>query len=135
MYLELIYYIYSETTHKGSELSARVETSFMKGLCSPQPLIRQKFFSLLNTNIRKRLYDRLMYITCEQNWETIGSHYWISQCIELLLSVSDQDASLKSPNVFAKLPLPTSFVATVADHHFNDKYSSPLTGTLKSILK
>lgn len=106
----------------------------MKGLCSPQPLIRQKFFGLLNTHIRKRLYDRIMYIVCEQNWETIGNHYWIGQCIELLLSVSDCDASLKSPNVFAKLPLPTSFVATVTGQ-FGDKYSCPIPGNLAIIMK
>lgn len=35
--------------------------------------------------MRKRLHDRLLYIVCSQNWDAIGSHYWIKQAIELLL--------------------------------------------------
>ena len=38
------------------------------------------------SSIRRRLHDRLMYILCSQNWEAMGAHYWIKQCIELLFS-------------------------------------------------
>ena len=35
--------------------------------------------------MRPRLHDRLLYIICSQNWDHMGPHYWIKQCIQLLL--------------------------------------------------
>lgn len=50
-----------------------------------QPAIRAKFFEVFDASMKRRLHDRLMYITCSQNWEAMGPHYWIKQCIELLV--------------------------------------------------
>jgi hypothetical protein len=49
---------------------------------------RAKFFEVFDTSMKKRLADRLLYIVCSQNWEAMGPHYWIKQCIELLFSTS-----------------------------------------------
>lgn len=33
--------------------------------------------------MKRRVYERLLYICCSQNWEAMGSHFWIKQCIEV----------------------------------------------------
>ena len=53
----------------------------------------------------------------------MAGHYWIKQCIELLLSISNHQVPLSTPNNFATLPLPTSFVTSVSDHYGQDKFS------------
>ena len=74
-----------DETLKCSELTVKLESAFLAGLRCVQPPIRAKFFEVFNTSMKARLHDRLMYITCSQNWEAMGPHYWIKQCIELLL--------------------------------------------------
>ena len=38
---------------------------------------------VFDASIQPRLFDRLLYIMCSQNWEHCGVHYWIKQCIEV----------------------------------------------------
>ena len=38
---------------------------------------------VFDASIQPRLFDRLLYIMCSQNWEHCGIHYWIKQCIEV----------------------------------------------------
>lgn len=33
--------------------------------------------------MKRRVYERLLYVTCSQNWEAMGNHFWIKQCIEV----------------------------------------------------
>ena len=66
-----------------SELPAKLEPAFLAGLRCSQPAIRAKFFDVFDSSIKKRLHERLLYITCSQNWEAMSSHFWIKQCIEV----------------------------------------------------
>lgn len=68
-----------------SELSMKLEPAFLAGLRCPQPHIRAKFFEVYDQSVRRRIFDRLLYVICSQNWEHIGQHFWIKQCLELLL--------------------------------------------------
>lgn len=54
--------------------------------------------------MRRRLHDRLLYITCSQNWEAIGPHYWIKQCIELLLVTATEGMPIKMSHESSILP-------------------------------
>lgn len=38
---------------------------------------------LFEKSIPRRIFDRLLYITCSQNWEAMGSHFWIKQAAEV----------------------------------------------------
>ena len=38
---------------------------------------------VFNASIPRRVFDRLLYITCSQNWEAMVVHFWIKQCIEV----------------------------------------------------
>lgn len=92
-YLELVNYVYRDEHLKASELTSKLEPAFLSGLRCPQPHIRAKFFEVFDGSMRRRLHDRLLYIICSQNWDAIGPHYWIKQCIELLIvtAVSSKD--------------------------------------------
>lgn len=60
--------------------------------------------------MRRRLHDRLLYITCSQNWEAIGPHYWIKQCIELLLVTATEGIPIKMSHESSILPNISSVV-------------------------
>lgn len=54
--------------------------------------------------MRRRLHDRLLYITCSQNWEAIGPHYWIKQCLELLLVTATEGMPIQMSHESSILP-------------------------------
>ncbi len=86
-FLEMIAYVYKEESNaSNSEFKIKLEQAFLCGLKSPNPQIRQTFFEIFNSNFNSAdLYDRLCYIIVTQNWEALGTHYWIKQCIQMTL--------------------------------------------------
>ncbi|XP_071454988.1 transformation/transcription domain-associated protein [Hetaerina americana] len=84
-FLEIVNFVYRDDTLKATELTSKLEPAFLAGLRCVQPSIRAKFFEVFDNSMRRRLYDRLLYIVCSQNWESMGAHFWIKQCIELVL--------------------------------------------------
>nr|CAD7586473.1 unnamed protein product [Timema genevievae] len=130
-FLEVVNFIYRDETLKHSELTVKLEPAFMAGLRCIQPTIRAKFFEVFDASMKQRLQDRLLYICCSQNWESIGPHYWIKQCIELLLVTSEQNAPIKMANKSNVLP-GISFLLNKADVFEKDLlYQYPLNTGLK----
>ncbi|XP_064648217.1 transformation/transcription domain-associated protein-like isoform X2 [Lineus longissimus] len=115
-FLELVNYIYRDESLSGSELTSKLEPAFLAGLRCTQPAIRQKFFEVFDNSVKRRLYDRLLYITCSQNWEAMGSHFWIKQCMELVSAVAVNGTSIQSSSQTNLLPAATS-VVSLADSH------------------
>ncbi|KAF5284945.1 hypothetical protein FQA39_LY16900 [Lamprigera yunnana] len=109
-FLELVNYVYTDEQLKQTELTSKLEPAFLSGLRCSQPHIRAKFFKVFDSSMRKRLHDRLMYITCSQNWDAIGSHYWIKQCIELLIATAASDTKIQMSHESSILPNITSVV-------------------------
>lgn len=109
-YLELIYYIYTDESFKGSDILQKLEFAFLSGLACLQPNVRQKFFDIMNNDLRARIFDRLMYIITSTNWELFDSCFWIKQCIQMILTLSSVNETISSSNPNAKLPLPISFI-------------------------
>ena len=62
--------------------------------------------------MRRRLHDRLLYIVCSQNWEAILAHYWIKQCLELILVTSVPGNPIHTAPTTALLPSVTSVIAS-----------------------
>lgn|SRR6218665_1047177 len=79
---------------KVTELASKLEQAFLAGLRCLQPQIRQQFVELFDNSVKKRLYDRLHYIISIQNWEMMGTHCWIKQCIEVGIKFSYTAISL-----------------------------------------
>ncbi|XP_065189437.1 transformation/transcription domain-associated protein-like [Sycon ciliatum] len=104
-FLDLVALVYrSETSSSGSELASKLEPAFLAGLRSTQPQIRSRFFELFNQTIPSRLYERLFYILCTQDWSAMGSHFWIKQCVELVLSTAHKDKFAVLVSDALKLP-------------------------------
>lgn len=103
-FLEIVNYVYRDKALSGSELTARLEPAFLAGLHSVSPSIRMKFMDIFDKSMKKRMYDRLMYIISTQNWEHMGNHYWIKQCLELLLNVVQLDRMMVCNSVYSRLP-------------------------------
>ncbi|KAM5151825.1 transformation/transcription domain-associated protein [Mantella aurantiaca] len=115
-FLELVNYVYRDETLSGSELTAKLEPAFLSGLRCAQPHIRAKFFEAFDSSMKRRVYDRLLYVTCSQNWEAMGNHFWIKQCIELLLAVCEKSTTIGTSCQGAMLPSITN-VINLADSH------------------
>ncbi|KAF3813899.1 hypothetical protein GH733_017931 [Mirounga leonina] len=105
-----------DETLSGSELTAKLEPAFLSGLRCAQPLIRAKFFEVFDNSMKRRVYERLLYVTCSQNWEAMGNHFWIKQCIELLLAVCEKSTPIGTSCQGAMLPSITN-VINLADSH------------------
>lgn len=82
-FLELVNYIYRDEGLRGSELTSKLEPAFLAGLRCQQPTVRHKFMEVFDQSIKRQPFERLLYITRSQNWEAMGSHFWIKQCIEV----------------------------------------------------
>lgn len=88
--------LHRDESLSGSDITSKLEPAFLSGLRCTQPLIRAKFFEVFDASMKRRVYERLLYICCSQNWEAMGSHFWIKQCIEVNNADSDLSASLLS---------------------------------------
>ena len=107
-FLDLVNYVYKEESLRGSELTSKLEPAFLAGLRCNQPQVRAKFFQVLDYHLPRQLCERLLYIVQTQNWEFIGPHFWIKQCIELLLTVADCDQPVKMVSETTALPFVSS---------------------------
>lgn len=93
-YLELIYDIYTEPSLRRSELTARLEPAFLLGCRAIDTATREKFIDLLDANIPRSLYTRLVYIFGVQSWESLSDRNWIYIALHLLLGCVEGDAPL-----------------------------------------
>lgn len=60
--------------------------------------------------MRRRLHDRLLYIICSHAWDSIGQHYWIKQCIELLILTANTTTQIQSASDSHLLPSISSVI-------------------------
>lgn len=115
-FLDLVNYVYRDENLSGSDITSKLEPAFLSGLRCSQPLIRAKFFEVFDASMKRRVYERLLYICCSQNWEAMGSHFWIKQCTELLLAVCERNTTIGTSCQGSMLPSITN-VINLADSH------------------
>ena len=72
--------------------------------------------------MRRQLNDRLLYIICSQNWEAIGPHYWIKQCIELILVTSTSNRKIQMAHESGILPSISSVLDQAEQQTRNDLF-------------
>ncbi|KAF9057606.1 hypothetical protein BJ165DRAFT_1520972 [Panaeolus papilionaceus] len=90
-YLELIYEIYTEPTLRRSDLTNRLEQSFLLGCRAKDSALRERFMDLLDVSVPRSLFGRLTYVLGVQNWEALADHNWIYLALYLLLGAADVD--------------------------------------------
>ncbi|KAI5754015.1 hypothetical protein M8J77_005069 [Diaphorina citri] len=122
MFLEIVLYVYMDENLKNSELVTKLEPAFLSGLRCSNPALRAKFFQLLNGSIRRLLHDRLLYIFSSQNWEPMGPHYWLKQCIELILVSAISSSKIKLAEETGVLPNISSVISLAEDPVERENY-------------
>ena len=95
-YLDLIYEIYTEPSLRRSDLTTRLEHSFLVGCRARDPALREQFLDLLDISVPRSLLSRLTYILGVQNWDALADHNWIYLALHLILGSADMD--MLSPN-------------------------------------
>ncbi|KAM6495848.1 hypothetical protein JOM56_008554 [Amanita muscaria] len=90
-YLELIYDIYTEQSLRRSDLTVRLEASFLLGCRAKDPVLRERFLSLLDVSVPRSLLNRLTYVLGVQSWEILSDHHWIYLALHLILGAADTD--------------------------------------------
>jgi transformation/transcription domain-associated protein len=93
-YLGLILEIYTEPSLRRSDLTTKLEQSFLLGCRAREPRTRERFLSLLDGSVPRSLFSRLCYILGVQSWEALADTNWIHVAIHLLLSTIDGDMAL-----------------------------------------
>ncbi|XP_070134948.1 transcription-associated protein 1 isoform X3 [Drosophila bipectinata] len=131
-FLEIINFIYRDEILKQTELTSKLEGAFLNGLRFQNPQIRSKFFEILDSSMRRRLHDRLLYIICSQAWDTIGSHYWIKQCIELLILTANTMSQIQCSNEAYKIPSITSVIPANTTENQDNSFVSFLSSQSES---
>ena len=90
----------------------RLQRVFMLGLRAEDTALRHQFEALLLSSLQPSLPDRLYYLFVTQDWEVMSDGYWISEAVQLLLSIVRKDRPLLP---LKRLPLLPSF-----DYHWTD---------------
>ncbi|KAF7301711.1 hypothetical protein MIND_00736700 [Mycena indigotica] len=90
-YLEVIYQIYTEPALRRSDLTARLEQSFLLGCRAKDTELRDKFLDLLDISVPRSLNSRLTYILGVQSWDALADHNWTYLALNLLLSSAEVD--------------------------------------------
>jgi transformation/transcription domain-associated protein len=93
-YLGLILEIYTEPSLRRSDLTTKLEQSFLLGCRAREPRTRERFLSLLDGSVPRSLFSRMCYILGVQSWEALADTNWIHVAIHLLLSTVDGDMAL-----------------------------------------
>ncbi|PFH52762.1 hypothetical protein AMATHDRAFT_1809 [Amanita thiersii Skay4041] len=106
-YLELIYDIYTEPTLRRSDLTMRLEISFLLGCRAKDPVLRERFMNLLDLSVPRSLLGRLTYVLGVQNWEGLADHHWIYLALHLVLGAADPDLPGHHER---RISLPTSVI-------------------------
>jgi transformation/transcription domain-associated protein len=84
-YLELVIRIFSDPGFLRTEISVKLETSFLLGTRHKNPRIRRQFSSILKGSIGGSVSSRLNYVFGVQNWEPLAGEFWLCQALELVL--------------------------------------------------
>ena len=45
--------------------------------------MRSKFQEVYEGSVSQRVFDRMLYVLCSQNWEHCGSYFWVKHCIDV----------------------------------------------------
>lgn len=90
-YLELILTIYSSPRLRTTDLTMKLEGSFLYGLCYFKNEIRSKFFKLIDELIPRKVEDRIIFVFSSQRWNLVANCYWISFAVEFILAAWPRD--------------------------------------------
>lgn len=90
-YLNLVLTIYLSPKLRTTDLTMKLEGSFLYGLCYHKKEIRSTFFKLIDELIPRKIEDRIIFVFSSQRWNLVAGCYWISFAIEFILAAWPRD--------------------------------------------
>eukprot|EP00026_Physarum_polycephalum_P000015 Phypoly_transcript_00015.p1 GENE.Phypoly_transcript_00015~~Phypoly_transcript_00015.p1 ORF type:complete len:3639 (+),score=586.09 Phypoly_transcript_00015:159-11075(+) len=115
LFLDLVYHVFSDPS--ASREQGQLEAGFMMGLRSKDPTVRSNFFDLFHKSIGSGLNQRLQYIFAQQNWETLGSTYWMRVALDLILA-----SAVQTPLVYEGSMKLVPIPSVLEQDHANGKF-------------
>lgn len=83
-FFEVLIDIYTDPRTSRSDLSLKMEKSFMMGTKAADIQIRQKLMKILNDSLDNNAIKRLNYVIGGQNWEHLQDYQWTNQALQIL---------------------------------------------------
>ncbi|KAK4169055.1 hypothetical protein QBC43DRAFT_84730 [Cladorrhinum sp. PSN259] len=127
-FLELVIRIYEDPKVARTELTVRMEHSFLIGCRAQDVEMRNKFMTILDRSLPKTANSRLKYIILSQDWGMLADSYWLAQVSQLLLSGVDMNPTIQlHQDDFRTVALSQLFSASDAREPnaiIDDKYES-----------
>ncbi|WIA37453.1 hypothetical protein OEZ86_014371 [Tetradesmus obliquus] len=122
LFLDIVYNICTSSTlppELSDEVFSKVERLFLLGLRAADPVRRARFFSLYHKHIAAGLFERLQFIICVQEWQSMSGSFWLKSewqsmsgsfwlksALDLILAVlKEDDPIMLAPNSAQAPPL------------------------------
>lgn len=110
-FLELVIRIYEDPKITRTELTVRMEHSFLIGTRAKEVDMRSRFMDIFDRSLTRSANTRLSYVLTSQNWDTLADSFWLAQASQLLVGSIDLSASARiHPEDFTMVPPSTMFI-------------------------
>ena len=120
-FLDLVIRIYEDPKITRTELTVRLEHAFLIGTRAVDVDMRNRFMSIFDRSLTKTASARLIYILTQQNWDTLGDTFWLSQAIQLIFGAIETDALIRLDEADMKMMSPLhAFANSAGDARKND---------------
>jgi transformation/transcription domain-associated protein len=93
-YLNLVFDVYSTPSMARSDLTVRLETSFVLGCRLDDMALRTRFLDLFSENVPKVIGTRLSYLIGGQSWESMGEFNWAYVVLDMIFGAANGEAIL-----------------------------------------
>ncbi|KAF2663337.1 hypothetical protein BT63DRAFT_380282 [Microthyrium microscopicum] len=94
-FFQLVLKVYEDQRVTRTELTVRLEQSFLVGCRSSNVDIRNKFLGIFDRHISPSPNTRLNHVLCDQDWNVLQESFWLSQVIHLLFGSLDMNAPVQ----------------------------------------
>jgi transformation/transcription domain-associated protein len=99
-YLNLVYDVYSTPAMARTDLTMRLETSFILGCRVDDLSIRRRFLDLFSESIPKAIGPRIAYVIGGQSWEIMNDFNWMYVVLDVIIGAINGEAII-SPKEYA----------------------------------
>ena len=114
-FLELIIRIYEDPKVTRTELTVRLEHSFLIGTRTKDVELRNRFMAIFDRSLSRTASSRLSYVLTSQNWDTLAESFWLAQASQLMMGSVDMSMTARlHPDDFKLYPTSMLFNSNLA---------------------
>ncbi|OLL22884.1 Transcription-associated protein 1 [Neolecta irregularis DAH-3] len=124
-FLELIIHVYEDESLARTELTVRLENAFLMGTRAEDYQIRNRFMTIFDGSMSRNVFNRLNYVIALQDWESLATHYWLKQAVQIL------SGSVKTDSLVQLKSLCISNLASLAEESSSQSSSMMVDDALE----